>query len=295
MTRAGGNSEGLGDRLKTDAHPPSVPGPSDIYETLRNLQVIRRHYIRNQTRLNNSISGLARWQLGWRLDLPKKERDAITTKAKAMIEEMRAGDMTGPGKDALWPHLFIVDRALEPFEMPREETTENMMELAGQTPGMSVINKTLGVTELGLAVILGEAGNPSEYPNIQKFWKYLGWAPEKEYPKGEKREGRKVPRRRKGEVYGVIVPCLIQAQTRIVRDKNGKDTGRRIARGPEGELYLERKAMYLARFIEEGRKNPKADADKLAVRVMLKAFLAKIWACFPAKDGSPRKYTGNGK
>ena len=159
---------------------------------------------------------------------------------------------------------------------------------------MAVINKTLGVTELGLAVILGEAGNPSEYPNLAKFHKYLGWAPEKEYPKGEKREGRKVPRRCKGEVYGVIVPCLLKAQIRKVKE-NGKDTGRRIARGPEGKLYLERYAMYLARFIEEGRKNPKADAHDLAARVMLKAFLGKVWASFPAKDGSPRKYTGNGK
>lgn len=293
MLRDDTGSEGPGDRSLHDVLGNVVPGPSDIYEILRNKQVLRRFYIRNQNQLKNRIGGLARWQLGWRLDLPEKERDAITTKALTMIKEMRAGDVSGPEKENLWPHLVIVDRALEPFETPREEITESMMELARQTPGMAVINQTLGVTELGLAVILGEAGNPSEYPNIQKFWKYLGWAPEEKYPKGEKREGRKVPRRRKGEVYGVIVPCLIQAQTRIVRDKNGKDTGRRIARGPEGELYLERKAMYLARFIEEGRKNPKADAEKLALRVMLKAFLAKIWACFPAKDGSPRKYTGN--
>lgn len=294
MLRHGGNSEGPGDHSYRDAQLSDVPGLSDTCETPRDWAVRRRYCIRNQTRLTNSLGGLARWQLGWRLDLPEKERDAITRKAKKMIKDVRAGDVTGAEQELLLPHLDVADRAVEPFGKLREDIENDMREAARLTPAMAVVNETLGFGTLGLAVLIGVAGSLSEFRNAAKLIKYLGLAPKEEYPRGEKKKGRKVPRCIKGEIWGTILLPMRFAQIRNVKE-NGKNTGQKFALAPEGELYLERQAAYFVRFTEEGGKTPMGHANNLAALRMLKDLVVKCWASFPAKDGSPREYTGNGK
>src|SRR3990167_8830408 len=143
---------------------------------------------------------------------------------------------------------------LKPFNDRRKAIEKDMIRYAAATPGAAFIESVRGVGLLGLAVVIGEAGNLSDYSNPAKLWKRLGWAPPDSYPTGEKSEGRKIPRRVKGELYGVIVePCM----------KNND--------GAYKALYDTRKAAYM-----EGGKT-KLHAHKLAMRVMLKAILRDLW------------------
>ena len=141
-----------------------------------------------------------------------------------------------------------------------------------------------GFSVHGLAVIVGNSGDLSNYPGPAALWKRLGWAPADEYETGEKSDGRKVPRARKGRIYGVIVPQIIKAQVRRVKDDDGRKTDESVAIGPYGAVYLETKARLLERFTAEGGKAPKWHASNLAYRVMLKALLRDLWCAWRDED-----------
>ncbi len=70
--------EGGGGQAMSETHAGVAPvALGSICEQLRNAQVERRFCIGQQSRLNNALGSLARWQLGWNLGLPEKERESI--------------------------------------------------------------------------------------------------------------------------------------------------------------------------------------------------------------------------
>lgn len=261
------SEEGTGQLRSETQHHDALPLP-EICRQLAGHQAKRRFCIGQQSRLNNAFGALARWQLGWSVGLPEKERERIRKDADDLVKAIRAGGPPPAGMEdaaeALRPYVQDTAVGVAPFDLRRKEIEKEMCKLVRGLPGYEFAQSVRGFGALALAVVVGEAGDLSNYPTVEKLWKRLGWAPREEYPKGEKSEGRKVPRRVKGELYGMIVVPLMQG--------NGD--------GKYKRLYDERKPLYLARFEAEGGKSPKLHAHRLAMRVMLKELLKDLWVAW---------------
>lgn len=139
---------------------------------------------------------------------------------------------------------------------------------------------TLGLAELGVAVILGEAGDPLRYPNPAKLKKALGLAPPEVYPVG-KTGGRKIPRSRKARVLRWVGDRACQTPD-----------------GPYRDRYLAWRAVIHARGIEwrAEKAPPKLAADGLALNRhgdLLARFktgarlVCDFWAAWRAAEVAP--------
>lgn len=250
--------EGEGHFARDARHCPA-PILSDVCSQLRELQAQRRFCINCQSKVNNAVGAFARRLLGWRVDMPEKERASIRKRADKLIKLLRKGDEIPeellPAASVLAPFVHDAGVSLAPFDARRLGIEKRMKDLAAGTPGHEFQESVKGFGLLGLAMVVGEAGNLSDYATVSRLWKRLGWAPPDSYPKGEKSEGRKIPRRVKGELYGGIVESLMK--------QNGD--------GKYKSLYDARKVIYM-----EGGKT-KLHAHKLAMRVMLKELLKDLW------------------
>lgn len=257
---------------------------SDICTVLRDMELRVRRCIRWETRLNNSLRGVARWQLGWFDDeRTEQERKTINRQAASLVSALRKGKpppiSLGDDPTPFMEHFEDTEMSLAPWTSRREHIEREMNALAKRLPVMPFVDEPdrRGFGVHGLAVIIGNAGDLSLYPTPDALVKRLGWAPSDTYKSGVKSEGRKVPRARKGRIYGVVAPQIIKAQVRVVKDADGKDTGERKTLGKYGEIYLRQKARLLERFTAEGGKAPKWHADKTAQRAMLQALIRDLW------------------
>jgi ParB-like nuclease domain len=160
-------------------------------------------------------------------------------------------------------------------------------DLARELPAWQSVGTVKGVGELGLAVIVGEAGDIGGYATPAKLWKRLGLAVFDGRRQGNPGADATAEdwilhdynRQRRAEVWAFLSDVMFWAQWRGARDEHGKDpkkTDKPVAVaahaiGPYGAVYAERKAWNLAR----GWVPAHADAD--ARRVMSKRFLRDLW------------------
>lgn len=287
--------EEFGGRRRVDAHVQHAPGgeatmialtsnasmsPAATILLLMELQARRVACIKAQVRLNNARLALVRRALGWRGDMPEKERQAIRKRAGAIVAMVLNG---GEGQRPIDAHdkgvlaavssfIFATERALEPFDAMRDEAEKEMKKAARSLPVYAWAKEIRGLGDLGLAVIVGEAGDLAAYANPAKLWKRLGLA----VINGERQRKKTAPDevalhgynpRRRAEMYAVVGEPLLRAQWR-----GGKDGEPGHAIGPYGEAYARKKAEYLAR---EGWTA--AHADAAARRYMTKCLLRDLW------------------
>lgn len=83
-----------------------------------------------------------------------------------------------------------------------------------------------GVGENGVAIMLGECGNPSERPNAAKYRKRCGICPKEQYEKSERTGGYMRPNRRKARILWEVVDSMVR-------------------QGPYAEFYQDRR-QYIA-------------------------------------------------
>ncbi|MBX6392473.1 MAG: hypothetical protein IRY96_03290 [Burkholderiales bacterium] len=274
--KADGSGEATSDTLTSMARM----SPAATILLLMELQARRVACIKGQVRLNNARLALVRRALGWRGDMPEKEREATRKQAQAIVAMVLNGGEDQRRRDA---HLesvlaavssFIVatERALEPFDAMRDETEKAMKKAARSLPVYAWAKEIKGLGDLGLAVIVGEAGDLAAYANPAKLWKRLGLA----VINGERQRKKTAPDEaalhgynphRRAEMYAVVGEPLLRAQWR-----GGKDGEPGHALGPYGEAYARKKAEYLAR---EGWTA--AHADAAARRYMTKCLLRDLW------------------
>lgn len=245
---------------------------ADACLTIRELQASRRHCIRNQTRLNNSLGAMARRLLGWRMDLPEKERAEIAKNAAKLIKSLADGEDhaacdTHAGA-VLTPFVAATEQSRAPFDNMRKQIEAEMKKLVRQLPGYEFAEGVRGFGDLGFAVIIGEAGDLSMYPNPAKLWKRLGWAPPDTYEKGET-GGAMIPRQRKAEIYACVGEPMLKHQWKAEKDDV---PGHPV--GPYGKIWADKKATYL----QMGRT--KLHAQRAATRVMIKSLLRDLWVAW---------------
>jgi len=124
-----------------------------------------------------------------RQDMHRAEK-ALTLRIKAKCRRICEGDKTEA--DRLYSAMFgkvehehgasalvvcqpfIEARAL--LEKQRKATEKEMVEVAKSLPVVPWVESVRGFGLLGLASIIGEAGDLSNYPTVAKLWKRLGLA-----------------------------------------------------------------------------------------------------------------------
>ncbi len=141
-----------------------------IINDIRTFHRERCFVMEQRKRMHLALTAFLRMSLGWRMELPEAERRAIAARALEMAE----------GVEEDHPLHGVVAASLAaraPFDQLEKNATKQMEKLAKQLPVWTAWGE--GVRAFGarsLAVIVGEAGDLSNYATHSKLWKRMGLA-----------------------------------------------------------------------------------------------------------------------
>lgn len=254
----------------------------DLVIELQELQGYRKFHIATANKVTNAAGAFVRRALGWAPDAPDKEE--IVARAAKVVALAMAGKGIGDDLAPLAPHLGALRAGLEPIRAAREEVERAMRRAARKLPAYAFAKDVKGFGDLGLAALIGEAGELSRYATVEKIWKRLGLAPYegKAYSTWRRTGGLSAedwtlagyaPRRR-AEVYAVIQDPLFRHQT--------------VSQGPYRAAYDVRRARTAETHPDWTKAHSHADAG----RVMVKALVSDLWSEWrKAVAGMPAKAT----
>lgn len=234
---------------------------------LRELQAQRETVVRQMTRLTNGAKAMARRALGWQPDLEDEGREKLNRMASKLIKDIEKGNPSDPehvkAATAIAGLVLSTLQARSVLADFRKKLEKRMVALAEQLPVWLWVKDIRGCGALGLAQIIGEAGDLSGYANPAKLWKRFGLAPKESYAmvKLDGEVGHTVPRRRRSVMWS-IGDALIKA--------NGD--------GSYKTLYDKRKAYEHERDPEMS----KMYAHRRAQRYMEKRLLRDLWQAWKA-------------
>lgn len=245
---------------------------------------IRRHHRRRrfamkiQQKLDRALESFVRINAtNWSPDMPEAERDKINREVKDIIKQARAG-----GQSDLSDIVLVSDRAREPTDEMRAASEKAMEKLAMELPIYQWIESIRGAGALGLATIVAESGDLTNYPNPAKLWKRLGFAPFDGFAGSSWKRETWRPRTLtakewianpfSGERYALmhqIAVWLVNAQW-IGKAKT--ESGEGEPNGPYGEIYAARRKHTLKTHSDWSDGHRRMDA----LRVTMKAFLRDL-------------------
>lgn len=269
----------------------ALPPLAEICLTLKELQTHRRFCIRLQSKCDRATEALIARAMGYHGGLPEGERKKLFAAAGKLRREVERG-----GEDQAWddarrsavsaavaPLIIVAAQGRAAFDRHRKAVEKEMRRLARDLPAWRMAEPIAGFSDLGLAVIVGEAGGDlsrfTKTPGkrgsgVAKLWKRLGLAViggvrqgglSKTADANEWVEHGYNPERR-AEIW-VIGDVLLRQQWR--GEKEGVP-GHAV--GLYGEHYARKKADYLA------REWPPLRAHRAARRYMTKCLIRDLWA-----------------
>ena len=146
----------------------------ETIDTIKAHHRRRRYAMKLQQKLDRAIESYVRINYTeWTPDADEKERAKFNREVAKIIAAARKDD----GDADLVELVQKTDLAREPFDAMRKAAEKEMEKLAGDLPVAEWVGGVRGAGLLGLATILAEAGDLSNYPNPAKLWKRLGFAP----------------------------------------------------------------------------------------------------------------------
>lgn len=253
-------------------------------------QVMRKYVIKLEVaNLNTTSSYIARL-CGFDATEDEESRAKVWARAKGIVKTaFNEKDQKPEDKkvaDAAKHELAMAREMMLPLTTRREEI-ETEMECAATTlPVSKFLENVPGVKAIGLAVIIGEAGNLSNYSSIRKLWRRLGFG----MAEGHEAHAYSTWRmkggltaddwtragyspKRLGQIYGVIsVPLNMHK-----------------AKGKYGVVYNKRRAQTLVShpewYLDKNGKqklSPKGEPSSAhamndAIRIMTKSFLKDLY------------------
>lgn len=228
---------------------------SALCAALKDLQVRRRHLIRSKDRNRLALGSLVRRHLGWRADLPEKEREAIRKRAADMIDKAVAGEIQD-GEEWLIEFALDCEASCAPFDRRLAHVEKEMVALASLLPAAPWVEGVRGFGMKTLGVIVGEAGDIGSYKNPAKLWKRLGLAPKSEYAQADN-GAHMVPKQRRAQIWACLGDPLLKLNDVDYR-----------------QAYDGKKAEYLARGWTKNH------AHRAAHRYMEKRALRDLWSAW---------------
>jgi hypothetical protein len=146
---------------------------------LMELQQRRKFYQATILRITNAAWAYVQTKLGWRLDLEEKERNEIKKRASKLLSQVLSGKDVDEEVLQLKQELSAFRLALEPLNAELDAIVAEMERMAGELPVASWVKAVPGFGVRGLAVIVGECDNLSNY-HRDGLRKRLGLYPYKE-------------------------------------------------------------------------------------------------------------------
>lgn len=251
----------------------------DICSRIVQMQRDRRLAMRTYKQIDNSTNAFIRNRIGFNVSLPEEQRRKLVEAARSIRtcvergEEDKGIDLCG--REVFNDCLTAVVYAKPALHMQEKMWTisaARMTALARTLPVYPWVESIRGVTALGLAAIVGEAGNIGAYPTHGHLFKRLGIGLVDGKRQGAPgmgatredwiRHGYVASRR--GEVWAFLDNSMLRAQWRGARD--GRPG---YPLGPYGAHYQRKLAEYVAR---EHRAPVRA-----ARRYAAQRFLEDLW------------------
>ncbi len=282
---------GSGDISSSDVgqwHVDSQDRRADIVSKIRYYQSERVRCIRMRNRIMNGAGAYVRSKLGWRVDMPEKERAEICKQAAKVVAEIIIESMntqtTSDGNDdqplcdnhygaelvsTCRPFVFACNQSAAPFQDIIDKVEKEMRSLAKSLPVYQWVESIKGLGALGLAVILGEAGAPlDQFTTPSKLWKRLGVAPPQCYAMVTK-DGRTVPaipKRRRGEIWTITDSLLKKdnAYLRLYRERRLYE----VNQHPEFDKGIDKKT---------GKKKVTIHCHRRSFRYAEKRMILDLW------------------
>lgn len=150
---------------------------------LAERQADRKFFIGLINKQTNAAKAYVRRAQDWKWDAPEKERKAQNERAARIVKAVTAKKKKEiNGEDAgvlerVNASLLIFSGAVGLVQKGRDDTEKVMIQLAKDLPAYAWAKGVHGFGEKALAVIVGEAGDLSNYANVGKLWRRLGLAP----------------------------------------------------------------------------------------------------------------------
>jgi hypothetical protein len=255
------------------------------------LQRKRLFCIKSQSRCDRSIESFIATLLGFKTDLDETGRKKLFNQAKAIRQKIeKAGTDFDYGQwgEQIEGVCAMIIKSAETranWDKQRKEIEDEMRGFAKMLPAYPFVQTVKGFGDLGLAALVGEAGNLSNYPTVAKLWKRFGLAVMPDgcrqgmVPKYLGREDRKAAwiergyvGRRRAEVYAFVDDVMFRAQWRGEKESDDGVVTPPHAIGTYGEIYNRKKQEYLSR---EGWTP--GHAENAARRYMAKCLLVDLW------------------
>ena len=285
----GGNAQRYTERLSRFSVSPSDPSSTTTAcAQLIELQVRRRFVIKAKNRQVNAAEALIRRVLGFDPNATEKEREAVRARAQRMALRAFAGKPQLPEDEEdfneVATDIHVVALAIEPLVKRRKEIEKDMVLAARALPVAQFAKGVAGFGEIGLAVLVGETGDLSNYPNFRHVWKRLGlmpfdgkacsiWRRSGGMPAGGWERVGYSPQRR-AEIHACVAESMSKHQLEAAA-KTDTEFGK--PKGKYGHVYVARREkMKLAQPAW-----PKAHAKMDAMRIMTKALVADLWLAWP--------------
>lgn len=261
----------------------------DLCGRLMALQRDRIFAIRMQSRCDRAVEAYIRTRLGFTTDptrMGEADRKKIAAEAKRLKKAVEHGEDHAADAEDGRANIVLACSAVilrnmsarGMWDQMRADTEKEMRVLAKQLPAWDFVQTVKGISDLGLAVIVGEAGDLGAYPKKGHLWKRLGLAVIDGKRQGNPGTGASAEdwiahgykAARRAEVYAFVDDVMLRSQWR-----GPKDDHPGYAIGPYGAHYARKKAKYLTRFAEE--PHAKAHAENAARRYMAKMFIRDLW------------------
>lgn len=306
-----------------DAGHPVAPAPVDaeLIASLVELQRRRRYFSRQVMAAERSIDDyLARTPDHARRESEKNNLPAFA-RAKAYRQAVeRAFKLEQPGLAPDAEIVLLSASSRRMWEKQLATVVKQIEATAATLPAADYVRGVRGFSVRALGVIVGEAGDLSNYATKERLWKRLGLA----VVEGQRQQRVRGPdakkhgynAERRSEVWVFCSDVMFRAQWRGARDEDGKDpakSGKPIAVpahpiGPYGEIYRARRqhvevlnadgayairAMGFATAAKRNGKKPAPEhlAGRLtrghihsdATRIMSKALIENLWRAWNGK------------
>jgi hypothetical protein len=254
---------------------PGMP-VSTLLNLLAEMQVHRKFYIATTNKQTNAVGALARRAIGWRYDMAEADRAKMNGRAARIVAAALNGKKQRPDDVAaaamLSANLAVISIGIEATTKARHKLELDMKRAVRKLPIADWAKGVHGLGELGLAVILAEAGDLAKYPKKGHLWKRLGLAPldgramstwrMKGGLSAEQWTQAGYSPRRRAEIYAVISEPLFRQQT--------------VVQGPYRAIYDRRKAA-----TEIWRPDwTKMHRHMDALRVMTKHLIRDLWVAW---------------
>jgi hypothetical protein len=239
-----------------------------MIEEIRELHTRNQMTIRNVNRINNSFSGTVRWALGYDpFDEDEKAKAEIIKSAQKVVKFLKTGndrpmDVSEEDMEMLRQTYIATEASVVPLNGLRKSIESEMKKKARKLDIYPWVNGIYGLSEYGLAQIIGESGDLSNYKSVAAVWKRFGLACDETgrrqglVPSSVTGEARKqmyiddgyVPRRRS------IMYCIGESIVKVNKGtynahyKRRKDyeNARTDERAPKSKMHAHKRAMRYA-------------------------------------------------